>query len=150
MEASVSRERENLSQNQERKMSAVVQARDMICAIPITHADTKLSWLRRAGSLLGLNPSQAKKIYYREVKRIDADTFNRMRDQLDALKERALQRRETLNDLSNLIASARSLEGSGDIAGDRSGASPFDGRSDGKGEGGICPPQSAASTVSGR
>jgi hypothetical protein len=87
----------------ERTMPAVVEAREMILAVPFDPAvDTKGAWLRRAGALLGLGERKAARIFYREVKRIDADTFNRMRAKLNELQEQANENTRRLNDLIHL------------------------------------------------
>jgi hypothetical protein len=118
MEIGVSQKSEFLSQNLERRkmhaVPAVVEARDMLCAaVPFEpERDTKRSWIRRASSALGIDPAKGKRIFYREVKRIDADTFARMRDRLDALQETAATRRERLNDLATLRSERRSRSSS--------------------------------------
>lgn len=82
-------------------MPAVVEARTMLCAIPldVSRGESKGVWLQRAARLLGLAPAKAKRIYYGEVKRIDADEFARMRNRLEQVKERANGNRERLNEL---------------------------------------------------
>lgn len=82
-------------------MPAVVEARTMLCAIPldVSRGESKGVWLQRAARLLGLAPAKAKRIYYGEVKRIDADEFARMRNRLEQVKERASGNRERLNEL---------------------------------------------------
>lgn len=82
-------------------MPAVVEARSMLCAVPLdlSRGESKGVWLQRAARMLGLAPAKAKRIYYGEVKRIDADTFARMRSRLDSLKEQANANNERLNEL---------------------------------------------------
>jgi hypothetical protein len=88
-------------QTQERDMPAVVEARAMLCAVPLdlSRGESKGVWLQRAARLLGVPPAKAKRIYYGEVKRIDADEFARMRARLENLKAQANENRERLNDL---------------------------------------------------
>lgn len=113
-------------------MPAVVEAREMMCAVPFApDRHTKGTWLRHVAGLFGLTPSKAKKIFYGEVKRIDADTFNRMRERLDALQESAKTRRERLNDLIHLSAELRSDGGIRASAGNRLGEGPRGARGDG-------------------
>lgn len=77
----MSRIREKFVQKREPSMPAVVEARTMICDIPldVSRGESRGVWLQRASKLLGLTPAKGKRIYYGEVKRIDADTFNRMK-----------------------------------------------------------------------
>lgn len=130
----MSRIRELSVQKAEPDMPAVVEARSMLCAVPIdlSRGESKGVWLQRVSRLLGLSPAKAKRIYYHEVKRIDADTFNHMRIQLNQLQERAEQRRETLDGLNARLETARSRQGSGTSEGDSRRAAPARGRSDGK------------------
>ena len=99
----MSRNRQLSAQDQELHMPAVVEARAMLCAIPLDLArgESKGVWLLRASRLLGIAPALGKRLYYGELKRIDADTFFRMRRRsrdidllnrrLDALKAAEVQ-----------------------------------------------------------
>ena len=82
-------------------MPAVIEARTMLCAVPVdtTRGESRGVWLSRAARLLAITPSVARGIYYQKKKRIDADTYLRMRDRLDELKERADANRTRINDL---------------------------------------------------
>lgn len=113
MEQPMSRFPERSSLKQENVMPAVVEARSMICAVPRDPRHTRATWLQYVGNLLGIHPRQAKKIFYGELKRIDADTFRRMQSNLEALQTKALERRETLNELKARRDELGSGQGSG-------------------------------------
>lgn len=89
------------------KMPGVLEARFHLCAFPREHGDSKSSYLRRAAAFFGLSYWQAKKIYYGEAKRIDADRLDAMRARMVALHERTATRRETLDGLRNRIEELR-------------------------------------------
>lgn len=80
----------------------------MLCAVPleISRGESKGVWLQRAGRFFGLSPAKAKRIYYGEVKSIDADTFQRMRSSLDELNRSAAMRQERLNDVESALGAA--------------------------------------------
>lgn len=82
-------------------MPAVVEARTMLCAVPldVSRGESKGVWLQRASRLLGLAPAKGKRIYYGELKRIDADTFA-------AMRKRAL----AIESLNQRISSAQAAE----------------------------------------
>ena len=88
-------------------MPAVAEAGEFLRSFP-RHADqSKPAWMRAAARFFGLTFSQAKKLYYGEVKTIDADVYLRMRARLDELQRAQIKRQEILNDAAILIASAR-------------------------------------------
>ena len=125
------RKRENLSLKQETKVSAVAQARDAMCeGVPLNlqQNETRQAWFRRAGSVFGLSAREVKKIFYREKKRIDADTMDRIRDRLGELREQANDNQARLNELIFLrnelrSGGSRSLAGVGNPdAADRNGS----------------------------
>ena len=93
--------REKIVQKQEPHMPAVVEARSMLCAVPldVSRGESRGVWLSRVARLLGLTSAKAKRIYYGEVKRIDADEFARMRSRLEELHDRATETRGRINDL---------------------------------------------------
>lgn len=65
----MSQVRELSSPNQERRMSAVLEARDALCAVPFDPGrHSKGTWLREAARLYRISESFAKKIYYGEKK----------------------------------------------------------------------------------
>lgn len=134
----MSRFRELSVQKAEPDMPAVVEARSMLCAVPIdlSRGESKGVWLQRVGRLLGLSSAKAKRIYYQEVKRIDADTYNRMRTQLNELQERAEARRETLNEIHRRIADLDPAGAGEAVRRDGGGVSPAGGRVHGTGTGG--------------
>lgn len=112
------------SRFQECKPRAVVEARDMICAIPRAHDATKLSWLFHAAGQLAIHFRLAKKLYYREVKRIDADTMDRMRIRFEEIQEAASKRRELMNELAIRTKDLRSPQGGRGPVGDIGGTTP--------------------------
>lgn len=73
-------------------MSAVSKAHslvmDAIDAVPREPHDNKSSLLRKAAGALGLSYWQAKKIRYGEVKSIDADKLESMRERYDEFLQR--------------------------------------------------------------
>lgn len=118
-------------------MPAVVEARDLLCAVPREHAESKLGWLRKVAGFFGITPSQARKIYYGERKGIDADLLASMRNRVGQLQERAAARQERLHELRDRLAELRSDQGGGSA--DRGGGAtaPSGGRSDGAGSSGL-------------
>lgn len=82
-------------------MPAVLEARSMLCAVLLEteRGESRGVWLTRAARLLAITPSIARGLYYQKKKRIDADTYLRMRDRLEDLKERADANRTRINDL---------------------------------------------------
>lgn len=72
---------EKLSRVQERDMPAVVEARSMLCAVPLdlSRGESKGVWLSRVSRLHGIAPALGKRLYYGEIKRMDADVFARMK-----------------------------------------------------------------------
>lgn len=121
-------------------MPAVLEARSMLCAVPLdlSRGESKGVWLMRAARLLGLAPAKAKRIYYGEVKRIDADTFAGMRARLENLKAQADASREQLNALiyaRHEIARARQAHRALDPGSGSGGLDPHDGREASEGAG---------------
>lgn len=88
-------------------MHAVVEAKSILQEVPRRPDELKGDWLQRAGALFKLTRSQAKKIWYGEVKDISATRLDRMRDIRSQLQESAARRRETLNGIAIGIAAAR-------------------------------------------
>lgn len=71
--------RKKPDQNRKPHMPAVIEARTMLCEIPLDNGrgESRGVWLNRAARLLAITPSIAKGLYYQKKKRIDADTFLR-------------------------------------------------------------------------
>ncbi|HXJ76034.1 MAG TPA: hypothetical protein VNM37_24475, partial [Candidatus Dormibacteraeota bacterium] len=59
------------------RMLAAVEVRAIFCAKPpnVERGETKGVWIPRRSAELGISPSLGKRIFYRLVKRIDADTL---------------------------------------------------------------------------
>ncbi len=115
------------------KMNAVSECRTWICAVPRGPFDTRGTWLQRVGKVFGIHPKLASDIFYERKKRLDADTYNRMRDRLVDLQERAAMRWETLNEIATRTAELRSAAGSRNPDGNSRGTSVAGGPSDGEG-----------------
>jgi hypothetical protein len=113
-------------------MNAVGECRTWICAVPRGPFDTRGTWLQQVGKIFGIHPKLASDIFYERRKRLDADTYNQMKEKLTALQTRTLERRETLNDLDIRLAALRSHQGNGAPEGDSRRAAPLGGRSDGE------------------
>lgn len=143
MEVALSRISEKPVQSVEPHMPAILEARTMLCAVPLDMArgESKGVWLQRAARLLGLRPAKAKRIYYGEVKSIDADTFQRMRSSLDELKRSAARRQERLNDVESALGAITRLAG-------ESARQHVVARDAGCGEGGTASRPAAAAAVS--
>ena len=76
---------EKIALSEGKQMPAVVEAGTYLRSFP-RHADqSKPAWMRSAGRYFGLTFAQTKKLYYGEVKTIDADTFLRMRERLNEI-----------------------------------------------------------------
>jgi len=86
-------------------MNAADDLRDMLIRLggPLQHTDTKESWLRRVARLAGMSERQARKYYYREAKRVDADTYLRIQQQIVELERTIANRKDTLNALETLL-----------------------------------------------
>lgn len=86
-------------------MTAADDLRDMLIRLggPLQHTDTKESWLRRVARLAGMSERQARQYYYREAKRVDADTYLRIQQQIVDLERTIANRKETLNALETLL-----------------------------------------------
>ena len=98
---------ENPSKQTVKPVTAATEVREFLCAVPRQHADSRETWLRRAGAFFGLTPRRAKSIWYGEKVRIDYDEFMRMRARLEQLKRAQMKRQEILNDAAILLAQAR-------------------------------------------
>jgi hypothetical protein len=100
-------------ENRKPKMAAVSEARAILCASPLDMArgESKAVYLGRRARELGISNSLARRIYYRLVNRMDADTLATMRE----LQEGAEKRWGELNALEARIAEYRSAPGSGDF-----------------------------------
>lgn len=96
-------------------MSAVLEAREALCAVPFDPGrHSKRLWLREAAALYRISERFAKKIYYREKKRMDADTLDRMRairEQLTDLRASARMRQEKFNELATMASGAKASTG---------------------------------------
>lgn len=100
----MSRIREASAQKVEPSMPAVVEARTMLCAVPLdlSRGETKGVWLLRTSRLHGIAAALGKRIYYGERKSIDADTFNRMKtlnQRINALKTEERQARNHVDEI---------------------------------------------------
>jgi hypothetical protein len=93
-------------ENRKPKMAAVSEARAILCASPldIARGESKAVYLGRRARELGISSSLARRIYYRLVNRMDADTLATMRE----LQEGAEKRWGELNALEARIAEYRS------------------------------------------
>lgn len=103
----MSRIRENLSRYREMKARAVDEARDYLAALPRSHTQTRATWLHSGCRFFGISNSLGKKLWYREVERMDADTLLRMRERFDELKRAQIKRQELLNDAADLLTALR-------------------------------------------
>jgi hypothetical protein len=93
---------------------AVDDARDMLRAFPRDPEHTRNIWLQCCSRFYGMSASLAKKLWYREQKRIDADTYLRMRERHEALMRSAQRRQELLKDVDAVVgAVSRTM---GDVA----------------------------------
>lgn len=125
-------------------MHAVVEAKSILKEVPRHPDEPKRDWIQRAGALFKLTRSQAKKIWYGEVKDISATRLDRMRDIREQLQESAARRRETLNDIAIGIATLRNDgRGGGAPVHDRAREGSGGERSAGAGESGLCPARQA-------
>lgn len=86
-----------------------------------TWADTRASSLARAARALGLTASQARRIIYRECKRIDAHVLDNIRAAYSALEAKAERIADEQHKIS--ITLRREIEG-------RNHAAPFDHQGD--------------------
>lgn len=100
-------------------MHAVVEAKSIMRFVPRGTDEPKGHWLRRAGSVFGLTPSQAKKIEYEEVKDLRASRLDAMRARLNELQQGAVKRREILDAITARLDESRRDQGSRDHGGDR-------------------------------
>lgn len=98
-------------------MLAVDRARAMICAIPVEteHGESRAAWLRRVADWYRVSEALIVRLYYRQKKRLDADTLDGMIARhevriatLAALKEQADGNQARLNDLIYLGNDIRS------------------------------------------
>ncbi len=102
-------------------MAAVVEARAILCAIPLdlSRGESKGVWLQRASRFLGISPSEGTKLYYRRKARMDADKLAAMRERLNELQEGAAKRRELMDELTIRTNELRRNAGSSSTSGDR-------------------------------
>jgi hypothetical protein len=132
LEVHLSRIRENLSPSQGKTMHAVVEAQSIIFRVPRRPLEKMGDYIRRAGSMFKLTPSQAKKIVYGEVKDLRASRLDYMRARIEELQQRAVKRGELLDDLEARTADLRSRDGVGNPQGSSRGAAPLGRRGDGE------------------
>jgi hypothetical protein len=134
MESRVVQVRQLFVRNRKPKMAAVVEARAILCAIPLdlSRGESKGVWLQRASRFLGISPSEGTKLYYRRKARMDADKLAAMRERYNELQEGAAKRQELHDELKARTAILRSSHGSEDPRGSSRGTSPAGKRSDGK------------------
>jgi hypothetical protein len=94
------------------KMNAAAEARqivvDVMALVPRDYEDNKSSLLDKAAGRLGITYWQAKKLVYREVKGVDADRLQRMRDLLNEAREAAARRQARANEIRNAVERHRS------------------------------------------
>ena len=100
------RKQDKTARNQDCKMTAVDQARDIFLKEPFLPGGKLYAWFNEVGSIFHLSPRQVRKIYYGEVKRIDADTMDRIRliheerlNRLEALKAKNDENQRRINEL---------------------------------------------------
>jgi hypothetical protein len=120
MERAMSRNWKKPVQKQEPHMPAVLEARTMLCDVPldIERGESKGVWLLRASRLHGIAPALGRRIYYRLIKRIDADTFAQMKrrsaeikslnQRIDTLKNAERRHRENSNEIRRDLEIGRS------------------------------------------
>lgn len=124
-------------------MSGVLEANSIVLktirAVPCEPHDNKGSLLRKAAAVLSLSYWQAKKIRYCEIKTIDSDKLELLRENFDAFQQRladvkaqADDNQARLNELiyrRHEIAGTRQADRAGDPgAADRDGATGIGGR----------------------
>ena len=103
--------REAVSPSKEGPVRAVDDARNMLRAFPRDPEHTRNIWLQCCGRFFGTSASLAKKLWYREQKRIDADTYLRMRERHQTLMRSAQRRQELLKDVDAVVGAAARLAG---------------------------------------
>lgn len=119
-------------------MNAVAEAKYYLAEVPRLPDETKSAWLTRTGALFRLTRSQAKKIWYDEIKDMRASRLDGMRDIRKQLQQSAARRREILNEIAIGIATARNDDrGSGAALGNSGREGPGSERGNGGGEPGI-------------
>jgi hypothetical protein len=145
MEAFMVRDRKLSVRIRKPKMLAVVEARSIFCARPLDteRGESKGVWIQRVSRELGITPSLGKKLYYRLVQRMDADTLTAMRENFNQLKERTAKREGMLHAIESGLSARR-----GDIAGGCEGAASAGRRGDGTSAGGVRAPGRANAVVS--
>lgn len=108
--------REFRSPSRGNAVHAVVEAKEIIFAVPRSPTEKMGAYIRRAGALFGLTSSQAKKIVYGEVKDLRASWLDAMRAKLDELNESAAKRLGILNEIEERRAAIRAGDRSGGVA----------------------------------
>lgn len=113
----------------ESQMRAVTLAKGWLLEYPRKPTDTKQRWFENAASYFGIHPRKAKKLFYDEIDRMDADEWLGMKRQFEQLEQSANRRRKGLDELENLARSSahadRHPEGSQGQLRVRSGADGF-------------------------
>jgi hypothetical protein len=112
LEVPVSGFREKSVQKREQDMPAVVEARAMLCDVPldVSRGESKGVWLARVSRLHGIAPALGRRIYYGERKTIDADTFNRMKtlnQRIAALKAEEQRHRKHVDEIKESMGVVR-------------------------------------------
>lgn len=92
--------------NQESHMSAVVVAKGWLLRFPRKPTDTKERWFEKAGSFFGIHPRKAKKLFYDEIDRMDADELLGMCRNFMRLERSIITMEEGLNELETLARKA--------------------------------------------
>ena len=115
----MSRKCEKFSRVQEPHMTAVVEARTMLCAVPLdlSRGESKGVWLQRVSRLHGIAPALGKRLYYGELKGMDADVFAQMKrrhaeilslnQRIDALKNAENRHGEEANAIRRYLEVGR-------------------------------------------
>lgn len=96
-------------------MPAVVEARSWLLRFPRSPMDTKESWFRKAAGFFAIHPRKAKKLFYEEIDRMDADEYLGMKRQFEQLEQSAIRRRKGLDELENLARASTHAEGHQEI-----------------------------------
>ncbi len=103
--------REVFVRNRENDMSAVVLAKGWLLRFPRKPTDTKERWFERAARFFEIHPRKAKKLFYDEIDRMDADEMLGMCRNFLRLESSILTMEEGLNELEALARKATAEAG---------------------------------------
>lgn len=107
------RKRDDFSPSREKPMpmTGVEEARGYLLRVPRDPLARRGDWLRTTARTYGLTYSQAKKLFYGEVKTITSDQLDFMRGVAGQLRARVEARRDRINEIAQRIADARAAAG---------------------------------------